>query len=113
MSGRFSFSFTLGDKAQKAAPDSPAVASGTSSNPQALAGLSSADLFLTRIWQARLDSLAPHMAGWVAAVLTMRAASPKPAGRTNREGWNREDLRVLERAEFAPPREAIRAASRR
>lgn len=110
MSGRFSFSFTLGDKAQKAAPDSQAVSSATSSNPQALAGLSSAELFLTRIWQARLDSLAPHMAGWVAAVLTMRAASPKAAGRTNRQGWNSEDMRVLERAEFAPLREAIRAA---
>ncbi|MGH8183508.1 MAG: TIGR02466 family protein [Rhodanobacteraceae bacterium] len=67
------------------------------------------DLFATRIWQARLPFLAPHVREWVTTVLQMRAASPKPAGRTNRQGWNSEDMAVLERPVFAPLREAVRA----
>ena len=68
------------------------------------------DFFPTRIWQARLDALAPHLESWVREVLAMRAAAPKPAGRTNRQGWNSEDMAVLERPAFAPLRAAIELA---
>jgi uncharacterized protein (TIGR02466 family) len=68
------------------------------------------DLFPTRIWQIRLDALAPHFGHWAATVLAMRAASPRPAGRTNRRGWNSQDMAVLERPEFAPLRDVVRAA---
>ena len=68
------------------------------------------DFFPTRIWQARLDALTPHLQGWVREVLAMRAAAPKPAGRTNRQGWNSEDMAVLERPAFAPLRAAIELA---
>jgi len=67
------------------------------------------DLFPTRIWQARLPSLRARFAEWVAAVLQMRAADPKPAGRTNRQGWNSKDMAVLEQPIFAPLRDAVRA----
>jgi uncharacterized protein (TIGR02466 family) len=40
----------------------------------------------------------------------MRAASPRPAGRTNRQGWNSEDMAVLEQAQFASLRQTIRFA---
>ncbi|HZO22825.1 MAG TPA: TIGR02466 family protein [Steroidobacteraceae bacterium] len=72
--------------------------------------LRSADLFPTRVWQAHLDALIPHFDQWVLHVMKMRAASPSPAGRTNRQGWNSKDMAVLEQAEFAPLRNAIRAA---
>lgn len=67
------------------------------------------ELFATRIWQAQLPTLRPHLNEWSAAVLQMRAASPKPAGRTNRQGWNSEDMEVLEKPVFAPLRDAVRA----
>jgi uncharacterized protein (TIGR02466 family) len=72
--------------------------------------LESFDLFPTRIWQANLGSLTPQMEHWVKAVLAIRAASPKPAGRTVRQGWNSEDMAVLERQDFAAMKQAIRAA---
>ena len=99
MSGRFSFTFNLGGK-------SPATPAPTATVPT----LQSHDLFPTRIWQAHLDALAPFMPGWVEAVLALRAAHPQPAGRTVRQGWNSEDMKVLELAQFAQLREAIRAA---
>ncbi len=68
------------------------------------------DLFATRVWQTHLDPLAPHLEGWVKQVLAMRAASPEPAGRTVRQGWNSKDMEVLERPEFAPLRQAIGTA---
>ncbi|HJR12113.1 MAG TPA: TIGR02466 family protein [Rhodanobacteraceae bacterium] len=68
------------------------------------------DLFPTRIWQARLPSLRGHLSEWTATVLRMRAASPKPAGRTNRGGWNSEDMAILERPPFLPLRDVVRAA---
>ena len=67
------------------------------------------DLFATRIWQARLPALRRHLDAWVAEVLRMRAASPQPAGRTNRAGWNSSDMAVLDRPVFAPLREAVHA----
>lgn len=72
--------------------------------------LPSFDVFPTRIWQAHLDALLPHCGPWVSEVLAMRAAAPKPAGRTNRQGWNSEDMTVLERPTFAALRRAVRLA---
>jgi uncharacterized protein (TIGR02466 family) len=77
--------------------------------PVATPALQPFDLFPTRIWQARLPSLRNRLDEWVAEVLRMRAASPKPAGRTNRGGWNSEDMAVLERPMFAPLRDTVRA----
>ncbi|MDQ6646041.1 MAG: 2OG-Fe(II) oxygenase family protein [Pseudomonadota bacterium] len=71
--------------------------------------LRSFDLFPTRIWQASLPALAAYRKPWTDAVLAMRAGHPQPAGRTNRHGWNSEDMAVLEQAEFAPLQQAIRA----
>src|ERR1700750_2680854 len=68
------------------------------------------DIFPTRVWQAHLSNLAPNLASWVAQVQAMRAASPQPAGRSNRQGWNSTDMTVLERPEFTLLREAIQAA---
>jgi uncharacterized protein (TIGR02466 family) len=68
------------------------------------------DLFPTRIWQAHLAALVPHLHQWVKDVLAMRAASPTPAGRTNRRGWNSKDMAVLEQPGFTALRQAIRAA---
>lgn len=72
--------------------------------------LKALDLFPTRIWQAHLDPLVPHLERWVKDVLAMRAASPEPAGRTVRQGWNSEDMTVLEQPGFAALREAIGVA---
>ena len=104
MSGKFSFTFNLGGKGPAALTPAPAAA------PAVVPVLKSHDLFPTRIWQAHLDVLDPYMERWVKAVLAMRAAHPEPAGRTVRQGWNSEDMKVLEQAEFAPLREAVRAA---
>ena len=67
------------------------------------------DLFPTRIWQAGTPALAPHLPAWVDAVKKLRAAHPEAAGRTNRHGWNSEDMAVLEQSVFAPLQQAIRA----
>jgi uncharacterized protein (TIGR02466 family) len=99
MTGKFSFRFTLGDRAQSPAP-----------KPAAAPVLQPHDLFPTRIWQMHLGALGAHLEPWVQIVLAMRATSPKPAGRTNRQGWNSEDMAVLEQPEFAPLHEAVRAA---
>lgn len=68
------------------------------------------DLFPTRVWQAQLDALEPYFEAWVSRVLALRAADPEPAGRTVRQGWNSKGFTLLEQPEFAPLREAIRAA---
>ncbi len=79
--------------------------------PQApIPALRPLDLFPTRIWQAQLASLTPQLRGWVDEVYALRAASPKPAGRTNRGGWNSEDMAVLERPAFAALRREVLAA---
>ena len=72
--------------------------------------LESYDLFPTRIWQAHLEALQPHFAEWRRWVLALRAASPVPAGRTNRGGWNSREMDVLERPVWAPLRHAVHAA---
>ena len=72
--------------------------------------LRSFDLFPTRIWQASLTTLSPHLERWITGILEQRAANPRPAGRTNRQGWNSVDMTILEQAMFAPLAKAIRAA---
>jgi uncharacterized protein (TIGR02466 family) len=65
------------------------------------------DLFATRIWQTRLPQLAPRIPEWIATILALRAASPVPAGRTNRGGWNSTGHTLLEQPEFAELRLAV------
>lgn len=95
MAGNFTLTFNAQGKAAAA---SPAIAPT----------LRSFDLFPTRIWQAGLPALAPHLPTWITAVEAMRAAHPRAAGRTNRQGWNSEDMAVLEQPAFAPLQQAIR-----
>lgn len=102
MAGRLNVTFSVGDPSQAVAP-APAA-------PAPAPALRSFDLFPTRIWQARLDALMPQLDGWVGEVLALRAASPTPAGRTNRQGWNSQDMTLLERPVFAALRSAVRAA---
>jgi uncharacterized protein (TIGR02466 family) len=71
--------------------------------------LQSFDLFPTRIWQTRLKHLESRFADWLGIVEDMRAASPNPAGRTNRGGWNSSGHALLETAAFGALRNAIRA----
>jgi uncharacterized protein (TIGR02466 family) len=54
----------------------------------------------------RLPRLAGRFAEWVSIVEAMRAASPEPAGRTNRGGWNSPGHDLLEQPAFADLREA-------
>lgn len=70
------------------------------------------DLFATRIWQVRLPRLAPRFPEWVSAIAAMRAASPEPAGRTNRGGWNSQGHDLLDLPAFADLREAAVAHCR-
>lgn len=86
-----------------------APGSANPATPVIVPALRPFDLFPTRIWQASLPALAPQLPSWVAAVLARRAASPRPAGRTNRQGWNSEDMAVLEQPAFAPLQQAIRS----
>ena len=81
-----------------------------SQNNQAkrLATMQPFDLFATRIWQISLDILADRRPAWIAEVLALRAASPDPAGRTVRQGWNSSGEAVLERPAFAELETAVR-----
>jgi uncharacterized protein (TIGR02466 family) len=112
MAGKFNITFTVADTSRTPTPGAagPRVAGADAAATGAVAGLRSADLFPTRIWQARLDVLMPQLDRWVEEVLALRAASPEPAGRTNRQGWNSEESTVLERPVFAALRSATRAA---
>ncbi len=103
MAEKFNFTYKpLGDTSRP-----PPVAP----TPASLApALQSFDLFPTRIWQAQLGALAPQLEPWAKLVLAMRAAHRKPAGRTVRQGWNSEDMAVLEGPDFAALKYAIRAA---
>ena len=105
MAGNFTFTFKgPGDASPGSFSLTPAAAI------PAVPALKSFDLFPTRIWQVQMSALNPHLEQWVAAVLALRAASPKPAGRTNRQGWNSEDMAVLEQPVLAPLQQAVRAA---
>jgi uncharacterized protein (TIGR02466 family) len=111
MAGTFNYTFKVpGETSQ--GPLSVTSGQGTSvvGSPTAVPVLEPFDLFPTRIWQAHMPGLAPHLQEWVTTVLAMRAASPQPAGRTNRLGWNSQDMAVLDRPVFAPLQQAIRAA---
>jgi uncharacterized protein (TIGR02466 family) len=102
MAGKFTFTYQgLNDTTQ-----TPFLGPKATAVP----ALQSFDIFPTRIWQAHLEPLAPQLGNWVKVVLAMRAASPKPAGRTVRQGWNSEDMAVLERPDFAALKQVIRAA---
>lgn len=79
----------------------------------AMPELQAFDLFPTRIWQAHVKCLAPHLDRWVRAALALRAANPSAAGRTNRQGWNSADMAVLERPDFAELQPVIRTACAR
>jgi uncharacterized protein (TIGR02466 family) len=107
MEGKFTFTYPgLSDTAPEA--NRGAAAPGTV--PTVTPVLQSYDLFPTRIWQAQLAPVAPQMESWAKTVLAMRAASPAPAGRTVRQGWNSGDMAVLERPDFAVLKRAIGAA---
>jgi uncharacterized protein (TIGR02466 family) len=95
-------------EATGAASQRPAASSA--SIPAVVPVLRPLDLFPTRIWQSHLAPFLPHLSQWANDIAAMRAASPKAAGRTNRRGWNSEDMSVLERPGFAALRYAIRAA---
>ena len=104
MAGNFNFTFKV------AGDTSPSPLSMTPGTPAATPALQPYDLFPTRIWQAHPAGMAAHLEQWVNVLLAMRAASPKPAGRTVRQGWNSEDMAVLEQPVFAPLQQVIRAA---
>ena len=98
-----SYRFTAGGPGPASGPAAP---NGTGETAAAF------DLFATRIWQVRLRRLAPRFAEWALALTAMRAASPEPAGRTNRGGWNSEGHDLLEQPVFADLREAALAHCR-
>jgi uncharacterized protein (TIGR02466 family) len=113
MAEKFNFTYqVIGGASRTPLPAAPDMrtAAGSGPMPAVVPELQSFDLFPTRIWQAHLRPFVPHLEGWIKAVYAMRAASPKPAGRTNRRGWNSEDMAVLEQPEFAALQHAIRAA---
>jgi uncharacterized protein (TIGR02466 family) len=120
MGGSFNFTFKVpgatGQAPFSSTPGTPAAgatastAAQSTATPAAAPVLQPYDLFPTRIWQANLAPLIPYLEQWVAATLAMRAASPAPAGRTNRQGWNSADMAVLEQPIFAPLQQAIRTA---
>jgi uncharacterized protein (TIGR02466 family) len=57
-------------------------------------------LFPTDIWQARMPQFAGELIRWANEVERMREASPVPAGRTNRSGWNSQDNAILDQPCF-------------
>ncbi len=83
-----------------------------STNPGRTLSVEQVSLFPTWIWQSRLTTLAPYFSTWSAAVTALREASPEPAGRSNRLGWNSADLAVLDRREFTELHGAVRACCR-
>jgi uncharacterized protein (TIGR02466 family) len=89
--------------------DPPPLNIGVRKTPPKTLSVEQVELFPTRIWQSRLTSLAPHFPAWVAAVNGLRNASPEPAGRSNRLGWNSADTAILNRREFDELHGAIRA----
>jgi uncharacterized protein (TIGR02466 family) len=123
MAGNFNFTFkwpggasqvplsagTARTHASSMAPATAADAAASAAVPAVMPKLQHYDLFPTRIWQARLAALVPQLDTWIRAALDMRAASPRAAGRTNRQGWNSEDMAVLEQPVFAPLQQAVRA----
>lgn len=64
------------------------------------------DLFPTRIWSAQCDALSVHHAVWLEHLNALRAATPQPAGRSNRGGWN-SAVTLFQEPLFAPLRSAV------
>jgi uncharacterized protein (TIGR02466 family) len=122
MANEFSFTFnaplqttpllaattTTSSAGQAAGGGTAVVGAGSGAKVKPL--LQSYDIFPTRIWQSRLTTFEPLLPQWIDAALALRAAHPKPAGRTNRQGWNSADMALLEQPIFAALREAIQAA---
>jgi len=109
MTGKFHFTFKLPREGQSVFGSPSPARDGDGGDMAAATRLDPYDLFVTRIWQARPPLAREQVRTWVREVLALRAASPKPAGRTNRQGWNSEDMTVLERPAFAALRQSIRA----
>ena len=82
---------------------------GTDRQSGASGGAAQIDLFQTRVWQFRLNSLEPCFAAWIDAANDLRNASPEPAGRSNRLGWNSTEMAILNRREFDALNGAVRA----
>lgn len=70
-------------------------------------GLTRHALFPTRVWQTRLTEFMPALPRWVGRIEALRAASPEPAGRSNRLGWNSGGGSILDQPDFAPLSAAI------
>lgn len=64
------------------------------------------DLFPTRLWSAHCHELQPHHAAWLDHLNALRSATPKPAGRSNRGGWN-SGVTLFQTPAFAPLRTAV------
>lgn len=110
MTAKFHFTFKLPREGSPPVSGTAGARPADSGDAAAALKLESYDLFPTRIWQTHPPLADMHLRAWVNDVLALRAASPKPAGRTNRQGWNSEDMAVLERPVFAPLRQSIHAA---
>jgi uncharacterized protein (TIGR02466 family) len=67
------------------------------------------DLFPTRLWIFDIPELQPHHAAWAAHIRSWRDAVSKPAGRSNRMGWN-SDTTVFAQEIFEPLRSAANTA---
>jgi uncharacterized protein (TIGR02466 family) len=91
-------------------PGSPfTIRVGAAVQAQPPAPLQPFNLFATRIWQTRFGCPSAQLAQWLDFVLALRAQSPVAAGRSNRRGWNSQDLAILDREIFAALNQAIRA----
>lgn len=66
------------------------------------------NLFPTRVWQVQFNALTPYFSNWADTVDAMRASAPKPAGGSNRQGWNSSERAVLRMPTFAPLHNEIR-----
>ena len=64
------------------------------------------DLFPTRIWSAHCEQLLSHHPAWLSRLNALREASPMPAGRSNRGGWN-SDVKLFQEPDFAPLRATV------
>ncbi len=67
------------------------------------------NLFATRIWQTRFTGPPAQAPQWLDFILALRAQAPIAAGRSNRRGWNSQNLAILDHEIFAALNQAIRA----
>jgi uncharacterized protein (TIGR02466 family) len=71
--------------------------------------VSSQDLFPTRLWIFDIPELRSHHGTWSSHIQSWRETVSKPAGRSNRMGWN-SDKTVFAQEIFQPLRNAANAA---